>query len=129
LTEEEVFARKSLDDLNREMPLGDVFFDLDRSELREDGRSVLQKNADWLRRWSSTRITIEGHCDERGTAEYNLALGERRASAVREYLTGLGVPSSRILVISKGKETPFCTQSSEDCWQQNRRGHFVVTAK
>jgi len=111
------------------MPLGDVFFDLDRSELRNDGRSVLQKNADWLRRWSATRITIEGHCDERGTAEYNLALGERRASAVREYLTGLGVPSSRILVISKGKETPFCTQNNEECWQQNRRGHFVITGK
>jgi peptidoglycan-associated lipoprotein len=124
-----VFARKSLDDLNREMPLGDVFFDLDRSELRDDGRSVLQRNADWLRRWSSTRITVEGHCDERGTAEYNLALGERRAAAVREYLTGLGVPSGRILVISKGKESPFCTQNSEDCWQQNRRGHFVITAK
>jgi len=124
-----VFARKSLDDLNREMPLGDVFFDLDRSELRDDGRSVLQKNAEWLRRWSATRITIEGHCDERGTAEYNLALGERRGSAVREYLTGLGVPSSRILVISKGKETPFCTQSNEECWRQNRRGHFVITGK
>ena len=124
-----MFARKSLDDLNREMPLGDVFFDLDRSELRDDGRSVLQKNAEWLRRWSATRITIEGHCDERGTAEYNLALGERRGSAVREYLTGLGVPSSRILVISKGKETPFCTQSNEECWRQNRRGHFVITGK
>src|SRR5262245_4502158 len=129
LTEEEVFARKSLDDLNKEMPLGDVFFDLDRSEIRDDGRSVLQRNATWLKRWSSTRITVEGHCDERGTAEYNLSLGERRANAVREYLVNLGVPTSRVLVISKGKESPFCTQRSEDCWQQNRRGHFVITAK
>jgi peptidoglycan-associated lipoprotein len=129
LTEEEIFARKSLDDLNREMPLADVFFELDRAELRDSDRSVLQKNAEWLKRWSNTRITVEGHCDERGTAEYNLALGERRGNAVREYLTGLGVPAARILVVSKGKETPFCTQSNEDCWQQNRRGHFLITAK
>ena len=74
-------------------------------------------------------ITVEGHCDERGTAEYNLSLGERRSNAVKGYLVSLGVAADRITVISKGKETPFCTDSSESCWQQNRRGHFVITAK
>jgi peptidoglycan-associated lipoprotein len=129
LTEEEIFARKTLEELNAERPLGDVFFDLDRSDVREDARGALQKNAEWLRRWTSTRITIEGHCDERGTAEYNIGLGERRANAVKDYLVSLGVPADRIMVVSKGKESPFCTESNESCWQQNRRGHFIITAK
>jgi peptidoglycan-associated lipoprotein len=72
---------------------------------------------------------VEGHCDERGTAEYNLALGERRANAVRDYLVSLGIPAARIQTVSKGKESPFCTESNEACWQQNRRGHFLITAK
>jgi len=129
LTEEEIFARKTLEELNAERPLGDVFFDLDQSVVREDARAVLQKNAKWLQRWTSTRITIDGHCDERGTSEYNLALGERRANAAQEYLMSLGVPRDRILIVSKGKESPFCTESHEGCWQQNRRGHFIITAK
>lgn len=129
LTEEEIFARKTLEELNAERPLGDAFFDLDQSVIRENARAVLQKNAEWLLRWTSIRITIEGHCDERGTSEYNLALGERRANAAREYLTSLGVPHARILVVSKGEESPFCTESHEGCWQQNRRGHFIITAK
>ena len=73
--------------------------------------------------------TSKGHCDERGTAEYNLGLGERRASAVKAYLAELGVPGDRVVIVSKGKESPFCTESNESCWQQNRRGHFVITAK
>jgi peptidoglycan-associated lipoprotein len=129
LTEDEIFARKTLDELNREMPLADSFFDYDMSVLRDDGRAVLQKNAEFLRRWTTTRITVEGHCDSRGTAEYNLALGERRAASVRDYLVSLGIPANRITSISKGKEQPFCTQETEDCWQQNRRGHFIITAK
>jgi peptidoglycan-associated lipoprotein len=129
LTEDEVFSRKTLDQLNAERPLADVYFDLDESTLRDDARGPLQKNADWMKRWSSTRILVEGHCDERGSAEYNLGLGERRAAAVRDYLVSLGVPATRIEVVSKGKETPFCTESSESCWQQNRRGHFKITAK
>jgi peptidoglycan-associated lipoprotein len=129
LTEEEIFAKKTLEQLNAERPLGDVFFDLDQASIRADARGVLQKNADWMKRWASTRITIEGHCDERGTAEYNLALGERRATAVKEYLVSLGVPADRIATVSKGKESPFCTESNESCWQQNRRGHFIITAK
>jgi len=118
-----------LEQLNAERPLGDVFFDLDQSTIREDARGSLQKNAEWMKRWTSTRITVEGHCDERGTAEYNLALGERRGSAVKAYLVSLGVPADRVDVVSKGKESPFCNESNESCWQQNRRGHFVITAK
>jgi peptidoglycan-associated lipoprotein len=129
LSEEELFARKSLDELNKEQPLGDVFFDLDQSVIKDEGRSALNTNAAWLKRWSNTRISIEGHCDERGTAEYNLGLGERRANAVKAYLVDLGVAGDRITVVSKGKETPFCMESNESCWQQNRRGHFVITAK
>jgi peptidoglycan-associated lipoprotein len=115
--------------LNAERPLGDVYFDLDESSIREDARGPLQKNAEWMKRWASTRVTVEGHCDERGTAEYNLALGERRASAVKDYLVSLGVAADRVAVVSKGKESPFCSESNESCWQQNRRGHFLITAK
>jgi peptidoglycan-associated lipoprotein len=107
----------------------DVFFDYDQSAIRDDARGPLQKNADWLRRWTSTRITVEGYCDSRGSSEYNLALGSRRATAVRDYLVSLGVPANRITVISKGEEQPFCTEESEGCWQQNRRGHFLITGK
>src|SRR5918995_192170 len=93
LTEDEIFQRKTLAELNAEMPLGDVFFDYDMSSIRDDARPILQKNADYLRRWTTTRVSIEGHADARGTAEYNLALGERRASSVRDYLVSLGIPS------------------------------------
>jgi peptidoglycan-associated lipoprotein len=129
LTEDEIFAQKSLDQLNKERPLGDVFFELDSSSIRDDARASLTTNANWLKRWTGTRINIEGHCDERGTPEYNLGLGERRANAVKAYLVELGVPADRITIVSKGKEAPFCTESNEACWQQNRRGHFIITAK
>jgi peptidoglycan-associated lipoprotein len=129
LTEEDLFARKSLDELNAERPLGTVYFDLDESTVRDDARPVLQKNAEWLKRWSSTRISVEGHCDERGSAEYNLGLGDRRGNAVRDYLVSLGVAADRIAVVSKGKESPVCSESNESCWQQNRRGFFLITAK
>jgi peptidoglycan-associated lipoprotein len=129
LSEDELFARKSLADLNAERPLADVLFNLDDWTIRDDARLTLQKNADWLRRWASTRITIEGHCDDRGTGEYNIALGERRAHAVKEYLVSLGVTPERVLVVSMGEESPVCGDPSESCWQQNRRGHPVITAK
>ncbi len=129
LTEEQVFARKSLEQLNSERPLGDVFFDYDESTIRADARTPLQANADWMKRWGSTLITIEGHCDSRGSSEYNLALGARRAEAVKQYLVNLGVPANRVTVVSKGKEQPFCSEDAESCWSQNRRGHFLVTAK
>ena len=108
-TEEEIFAKKTLDQLNAERPLADVFFDYDQSGVRDDGRAPLQKNADWLKRWTSTQITVEGHADERGSGEYNLGLGSRRATAVKDYLVNLGVPQDRITVVSKGKEQPVCT--------------------
>lgn len=128
-TEEEIFARKSLEDLNQEHPLADAYFDLDSSAIRSDAQPVLQKDADWMKRWSSTKVLVEGHCDSRGSAEYNLALGSRRATAVHDYLVSLGVPADRIQIVSKGKEQPVCTEENEACWQQNRRGHFVITAK
>jgi peptidoglycan-associated lipoprotein len=129
LTEEERFARKTLEELNAERPLGDAFFDYDEDTIRNDARAVLQQNADWLRRWTSTRVTIEGHCDARGTTEYNLALGERRGNAVKEHLISLGVGGDRLLVVSKGEESPVCFTEHESCWQQNRRAHPIITAK
>ena len=129
LSDEEIFARKSVDQLNAERPMDDVFFDLDKSEVREDAKPALQKDADWLKRWTSTQITLEGHCDSRGSAEYNLGLGSRRATAVKDYLVNLGVPTGRVTVVSKGKEQPVCRDENEACWQQNRRGHFVITGK
>ena len=129
LTEEEIFARKSLEQLNAEKPLDDVFFDLDKSDIREDGKSALQKDADWMKKWTSTQTTVEGHCDSRGSSEYNLSLGSRRANAVKDYLVSLGIAANRVTIVSKGKEQPFCSEGSESCWQQNRRGHFVITAK
>jgi len=129
LTDAELFERKSLSELNAEHPLGDVFFDYDQNTLREDARRVLQQDAQWLSRWPKTMIRIDGHCDERGTPEYNLALGDRRAEAVREYLTSLGVRADRVQIRSLGKEAPFCQGSGESCWSQNRRGHFEITRK
>jgi len=129
LTEDEIFAQKSLSQLNSEQPLADVFFDLDESTIKDAAKASMSTNATWLKRWTGTKINIEGHADERGTAEYNLGLGERRANAVKAYLVELGVPGDRIVIVSKGKESPFCTESNEACWQQNRRGHFVITAK
>jgi peptidoglycan-associated lipoprotein len=82
-----------------------------------------------MKKWSSTSVTVEGHCDSRGSAEYNLGLGNRRANAVRDYLVSLGVSTSRLTVVSKGKEAGFCSEENESCWSQNRRGHFVITAK
>jgi len=129
LSEEQIFARKSLEQLNSERPLADVYFDYDESMIRADARGPLQANADWLKKWGSTLISIEGHCDSRGSSEYNLALGARRAEAVKQYLVNLGVPANRVTIVSKGKEQPFCSEEAESCWTQNRRGHFLVTAK
>ena len=95
----------------------------------EKARAVLQRSADWMKRWTSTVITVEGHCDARGSSEYNLALGTRRANAVKDYLVSLGIQGGRVTVISKGKEQPFCSTNEESCWSQNRRGHFIITAK
>mgnify|MGYP001139168486 CR=1 FL=1 len=115
--------------LNKKGYLTDAFFDYDQSDLREDARSSLAANAEWLKRYPPVQILVEGHADERGTAAYNLALGDKRANALKEYLTSLGIDGSRMRTVSYGKERPFCTESSESCWQQNRRGHIVITAK
>ncbi len=107
--------------------VGDVYFDFDRYLIREDARETLSDNADILKRKAFTKLVIEGHCDERGTTDYNLALGERRAESTKRYLTTLGIHPSKISIVSYGKEKPFCSEHNEDCWQQNRRAHFVVT--
>ena len=119
----------SLEELNGSSPLEAVFFELDQSEVLPAGQAVLQRNAEWMERWGSTRVIVEGHCDERGTNEYNLALGERRAAAVRDYLVSLGIATNRIETTSRGEESPFCMESTDGCWAQNRRGQFMVTAK
>jgi peptidoglycan-associated lipoprotein len=103
----------------------DVYFDYDKSAIRADQQGSIQANAQFFSQHTNMNFTIEGHCDERGSTEYNLALGDQRATAVKNALTAAGVSASRIKTISYGKEKPFCTESNEACWQQNRRGHFV----
>ncbi len=128
-TEEEAFKAKTLDQLNAEKPLGDVFFAYDATDITDEAKAIMQKDIDWLKKWPTTKVMVEGHADSRGTNEYNLALGERRAEAVRNYMVSLGVAVDRMTIVSKGEEQPFCSEESEGCWQQNRRGHFIVTAK
>jgi peptidoglycan-associated lipoprotein len=120
---------RSLDDLNRDSPLRPVFFAYDSSDVDDAGRGVLQANAAILKKYASWVITVEGHCDERGTAEYNLALGERRAVAARAYMVSLGIDASRLRTVSYGSEFPFDPAHQESAWSRNRRAHFVITAK
>ena len=129
LTEDQIFDRMTLDELNKKGVLGDVFFALDSIEITNESRATLQKNLEFLKRRMSTKVTVEGHADSRGTNEYNLALGERRAAAVREYLVSLGLDTGRITSVSKGEEQPQCADETEACWQKNRRGTFIFTAK
>jgi peptidoglycan-associated lipoprotein len=103
-----------------------VFFDLDQHALRADAQAVVQKQAAWLQKYPAVKLVVEGHCDERGTREYNLALGDRRAYAVKEYLVSLGIDAARLQTKSYGKERPVCAESDENCWQQNRRGYSVI---
>jgi peptidoglycan-associated lipoprotein len=103
----------------------DAYFDFNKADIRPDAREALNKTADFLRNYPEAKVTIEGHCDERGSTEYNLALGDRRANAVKQYLVSLGISADRMSTISYGKERPFCTEHDETCWQQNRRGHFI----
>ena len=123
------FASRSLEELNRESPLEPIFFEYDRSELDIAGRSVLETNAEVLRRYPTWVITIEGHCDERGTPEYNLGLGERRALVTREHLVEMGIQVDRIRTVSYGKEFPFDPGNNEQAFAKNRRAHFVITEK
>src|SRR5687767_7030859 len=126
---EDAVAGRSLDELNRDSPLKPVFYDLDSTELSQAAQQALQENAQILRKYAAWQITIEGHCDERGTPEYNLALGERRAITARDYLVSLGIPAARVKTVSYGKEFPFDPGHDDAAWAKNRRAHFVITAK
>lgn len=129
LTEEEIFMSKSLEQINLEAPLQMIHFDYDRYAIREDARPTLEGNAAWMKKFSSTKVLIEGHCDERGTEEYNLALGEKRAKATFDYLSSLGVSPDRMKVISYGKSQPLDTGHNETAWQKNRRAQFLIIEK
>jgi peptidoglycan-associated lipoprotein len=129
LTEEEIFMRKSLEEINREAPLAMIHFDFDKYFIREDAKPVLEQNATWLKKFSSAQVLIEGHCDERGTEEYNLALGEKRAKSTYDYLVSLGVSPSRLKTISYGKSQPIDLGHNEVSWQKNRRAQFTIIAK
>jgi peptidoglycan-associated lipoprotein len=122
-------TKEDLSALNRKGYLQDIFFDFDSSTLRGDQKDRANSNASWMKRWPSVKVRIEGHCDERGTAQYNLALGEQRAQMVRDFIASLGVEAERIEVVSMGKERPLVPGHDEASWAQNRRGHFVVTAR
>jgi peptidoglycan-associated lipoprotein len=126
---EDGISNRTLEDLNRNSPLQPAFFGLDSSELDDAGRAIVASNAAILKKYPTWMVTIEGHCDERGTAEYNLALGELRAVAVKTYLVSLGVPPDRLRTVSYGKEFPFDAGHTETAWSKNRRAHFVITAK
>jgi peptidoglycan-associated lipoprotein len=125
----DAIASRSLDDLNRESPLQPVYFETDSSDIDDAGRAVLNTNAGVLKKYATWAVTIEGHCDERGTKEYNLALGERRAVAARTYLISLGLDANRLKIVSYGSEFPFDPGHDEPAWHKNRRAHFVITAK
>jgi peptidoglycan-associated lipoprotein len=109
--------------------LQDVFFELDSWTIMDGGKQALGADAQWLKANDGKTLTIEGHCDERGTQAYNLVLGERRAKAVRSYLADLGIDAKRLVVTSYGKDRPFCREHTDDCYQQNRRGHLVLRVK
>lgn len=126
---DEALDGRNLEELNRDSPLQPAFFQLDSSDLDDSARSVVAGNADVLKRNPRWSITIEGHCDERGTAEYNLALGERRALAAKNYLISLGVADARIRTVSYGDETPFDRGHTDEAWARNRRAHFVISSK
>jgi peptidoglycan-associated lipoprotein len=119
----------SLAELNKAGYLKDAFFDTDKSELRPDARDILAADAAWLKAHPTVKVLVEGHCDERNTEDYNLALGWRRANNAKAYLVMLGVPTDQIMTISYGEERPFATCHNETCWSQNRRSHFVITAR
>ena len=119
----------SLDEINKKGILAPVFFLFDSAEMSAEGQAILAKNAETMKQFQTWVVSIEGHCDERGTAEYNLALGERRALSVRQYLVSLGIASDRLRTVSYGKEFPFDPGHGESAWARNRRANFVVTAK
>ena len=104
----------------------DAYFDYDKADVRPDARDALSQTAQFLRSYPQLKVVIEGHCDERGSTEYNLALGDRRAAAAKQFLTSLGIGADRMETVSYGKERPFCSASTEECWRQNRRAHIIM---
>jgi len=129
LSEEELFLQKSLDQINREKPLGTIYFDYDRAVIRTDAQGTLDGNAAWMKKFKTAKVLVEGHCDERGTEEYNLALGEKRAKSAQDYLLSTGVPADRLKIISYGKSQPVNPGHDESAWQMNRRAQFLVIEK
>lgn len=129
LTEEEIFMSKSLETINKEKPLSMIYFDYDKYFIRDEAKPVLEANAVWLKKWRSTKILIEGHCDERGTEEYNLALGEKRSKSAADYLLSLGIPAERLKTISYGKSQPLDMGHDETAWTKNRRAQFLIIEK
>ena len=126
---DDAITSASLDDLNKNSPLKPIYFELDISELSAANQKTLDENAALMKRFTAWSVTVEGHCDERGTAEYNLALGERRAIAARAYIVSLGISADRLRTVSYGKEFPFDPGHDESAFAKNRRAHFVITAK
>ena len=129
LTEEEIFLQKSLDEINKEGNLNKINFDFDKYSIREDMKGILHNNADWLLKHPSVVISIAGHCDERGTVEYNMALGEKRANAAMNYLLNLGVSADKMKIVSYGKNNPLVKGINEDTHFQNRRDEFIIVKK
>jgi len=129
LTEEEIFMAKTLEEINREIPLKMIHFDFDKYFIRNDAKPVLETNAAWLKKFTTVKILIEGHCDERGTEEYNLALGEKRSKSTYDYLVSLGISSDKIKIISYGKSQPLDLGHNEIAWQKNRRSQFIIIEK
>lgn len=126
---EDSLASRDIDEINKNSPFNPLLFALDSSEVDATGQQTLTTNAEILRKYPTWVVTIEGHADERGTPEYNLALGERRSLAARTYLMSLGIPADRLRTVSYGKEFPFDPGHNESAWAKNRRAHFVVTSK
>jgi len=122
----EKVAKKEEPAVTEKIEFSDIHFDFDKYDIRDDAKPVLERLAQWLKNNPKARVLIEGHCDERGTNQYNLALGERRASATKNYLMALGISSSRIDTVTYGEERPLCREQTEECWQLNRRAHFVI---
>lgn len=129
LSEEELFQQKSLEELNKDQVLKMIHFDFDMYAIREDMKPVMQANANWLLKFPSVEVLVEGHCDERGTIEYNIALGEKRAEAAKNYLVSLGLNAAKVKIISYGKSKPLVTGVDEATYFQNRRAEFVITKK
>jgi peptidoglycan-associated lipoprotein len=129
LTEEEIFAKKTLEEVNAEKPLQMIHFDFDKFFIRDDAKPELQANATWLKKWKTVKVLIEGHCDERGTEEYNLALGEKRSKSTFDFLVSLGVSPDRMKIISYGKSQPIDLGHNEIAWQKNRRSQFTIIEK